>query len=306
MAIRYRWRLYSALAGLTLVTACTDGTAPFAFLNKSSDSAGQAATTGDQTVKLVERDVEAPEAFQVTDAGLWDGRPSLGGVWVAHPDVKDPERVIIRNQANGKFVIGALFHRELTTPGPRFQVSSDAAAALGMLAGQPAKLNVTALRRQEVTDPAVEATTTTLAAPGPIETKALDPIASAAAALDKVEAKTATATTTPATAPTSPKPTVRPTTLSKPKPALTAPKTTASGLSKPWIQIGIFNVESNAQRTAANLRKVGIVPVVRNQTSQGKPFWRVLVGPATDSNERAGLLGKVKGIGFADAYFVTN
>ena len=43
---------------------------------------------------LVERDVEAPGVFQVTEAGLWDGRPSLGGVWVAHPDVTEPERVI--------------------------------------------------------------------------------------------------------------------------------------------------------------------------------------------------------------------
>ena len=86
--------------------------------------------------ELVERDVEAPEVFQVTEPGLWDGRPSLGGVWVAHPDVTEPERVIVRNEANGKFVIGALFRRERDIPGPRMQASSDAAAALGMLAAE--------------------------------------------------------------------------------------------------------------------------------------------------------------------------
>ena len=103
-----------------------------------------------RSVKLIERDVEAPDVFQVTEPGLWDGRPSLGGVWVAHPDVDEPERVIIRNTKNDKFVIGALFRRDRENPGPAVQVSSDAAAALDMLAGQPMDLNITALRREEV------------------------------------------------------------------------------------------------------------------------------------------------------------
>ncbi len=64
-------------------------------------------------------------------------------------DTKDPERVIMRNPANGKFVIGALFRRERENPGPALQISSDAAAALGILAGAPAKISVTALRREE-------------------------------------------------------------------------------------------------------------------------------------------------------------
>ena len=117
------------------------------------------ATPATQTVQLVERDIEAPEVFQTTDQGLWDGRPSLGGVWVAHPDVTEPERVIIRNEENGTFVIGALFRRERDNPGPLFQVSSDAAAALEMLAGAPSRLQVTALRREDTAAPAPEATT---------------------------------------------------------------------------------------------------------------------------------------------------
>ena len=111
------------------------GCSEFPSLNRLTDPAKAGA--GEDTVsetKLVERDIEAPEVFDVTEAGLWDGRPSLGGVWVAHPDVEEPERVIIRNTANGKFVIGALFRRERDIPGPRLQASSDAAAALGMLA----------------------------------------------------------------------------------------------------------------------------------------------------------------------------
>nr|WP_112309982.1 SPOR domain-containing protein [Pseudogemmobacter bohemicus] len=145
-------RLFRALlatGAVLALAACEPGTGPF----KSSPGAGNAgastAAKPKRSTKIVERDVEAPQVFQVTEEALWDGRPSLGGVWVASPNVTDPERVIMRNQANGKFVIGALFRREVDNPGPKLQISSDAADALGLLAGQPAKLSVTALRREE-------------------------------------------------------------------------------------------------------------------------------------------------------------
>jgi len=96
------------------------------------------------------RDVEVPEVFQKTEMALWDGRPSFGGQWVAHPDVAAPERVVILNTATSESIIGALFKRERETSGPPFQVSSDAAEALGMLAGAPTQLTVTALRREPV------------------------------------------------------------------------------------------------------------------------------------------------------------
>lgn len=146
------------------------------------------------------RDIEAPELFQSTEAALWDGRPSLGGLWVASPDAKDPERVVIVNTENGKSVTGALFRRERDNPGPRLQLSSDAAEALGVLAGQPVTLKVTALRREEeaqatapvappakadAVKPAVEP-----APPPPAEAKPADAkatAATAAAALDAVE-----------------------------------------------------------------------------------------------------------------------
>jgi hypothetical protein len=40
--------------------------------------------------------VEAPDIFKVVDMALWDGRPTFGGIWVAHPDVIEPESVLIR------------------------------------------------------------------------------------------------------------------------------------------------------------------------------------------------------------------
>jgi hypothetical protein len=99
------------------------------------------------------RDVEAPEVYQTTDSALWDGRPSLGGIWVAAPDVTNPERALIFNPATGKSITGALFKRERDNPGPRLQLSSDAAEALGILAGQPTEIRVTALRKEEVAEP---------------------------------------------------------------------------------------------------------------------------------------------------------
>ncbi|MBW6416876.1 SPOR domain-containing protein [Celeribacter sp. PS-C1] len=277
------------LLGVTVaLTACEDGTS---FFDKmKAPTAGASATS--TSTKLVERDVEAPDVFQVTDNGLWDGRPSLGGVWVAHSKVTDPERVIIRNEANGKFVIGALFKREATSPGPGIQVSSDAAEALGMLAGSPASLNITALRREEVAQE--PETVETLAETETIAATSLDdPIADAAATLDALDAPSATA---PAAKPAAP--------AAAPTPA--APKPAASGLSKPFLQIGIFSVEANAKRTVDMLGSQGIVATTKPGNSNGKDFWRVVVGPATTASERAALLEKVKKAGFTDAYAVTH
>src|SRR6056297_1472869 len=287
------WRIAVIGAGVLLVSGC-DETGQFNNPFTASDrTAAAAGTTDSASVKLVERDVEAPDVFQVTDMGLWDGRPSLGGVWVAHPDVKEPERVIIRNNENSKFVIGALFRRERENPGPVLQVSSDAAAALGMLAGAPSQLNVTALRREEAPDPSATAPAPEgeLDAPEAVEETTLDPVdpvAGAAAALDEVEG---TSEIQPA--------------ATAPKPAPT-PRPAASKLEKPYIQIGIFSVEENARNTAAAMRQAGMVPVVKEQSSQGKAFWRVIVGPAASASERSVLLKKIKGVGFDDAYPVTH
>jgi cell division septation protein DedD len=110
---------------------------------------GGAGISGGARAQLVDRDVEAPEVFQTTERALWDGRPSLGGTWVASPDVTSPERVLMRNTENGETVVGALFRRERMNPGPPLQLSSDAAEALGVLAGSPVTLEVVALRRVE-------------------------------------------------------------------------------------------------------------------------------------------------------------
>ena len=281
----------SSLLALAVLGACDDAgqfSLPFAQASKATSTEGTTASK-----KLIERDVEAPEVFSATDQGLWDGRPSLGGVWVAHPDVSEPERVIIRNEANGKFVIGALFRKERDLPGPKLQISSDAAASLGILAGAPAPLNVTALRREEAEEPvATEETMApadTVAAPAEVTETSLDPIAAAGAAIEAAPA-------TPAVATAAAKPAAAPAPASKP----------ASSLAKPFIQIGIFSIEGNADRVAKQMRGAGIIPTVKKSQINGKPFWRVLVGPATNKSELNSLLKAIKAEGFSDAYAVTN
>ncbi len=273
------------VAGVAL-GGCVAGEGLFKGKGKASpDAAAPLAAT---STRLVDRDVEAPEVFQTTDKALWDGRPSLGGVWVASPDAKDPERVIIRNTANGKFVIGALFRREIANPGPKLQISSDAAAALGILAGAPADVSVIALRRDEE-KVAPDATKPILDSSEAVETQTLDPIAGAAAAIDRVEGKPVSPTTIAPTVGTPPAPVASP-------PATPAPKAPAPTGSGQTIQIGIFSVEANATRAAETLKKAGLTADVRREEAKGKALWSVT------SRGDAAALTKVKGLGFPDAY----
>ena len=215
---------------------------------------------------LVERDIEAPDVVNISEAGLWDGRPSLGGIWVAHPDAKDPKKVIIRNPQNGKFVIGALFRREREFSGPSLQLSSDAADALGILAGQPTNVSVVALRRQSVLVEKAE---------NQVIEESLDPIQQTAEA-----AIAAADTPTP-----------------KPKP---------SSLGKPYLQIGIFGVEANARGAVSSMSAKGLSASMSKLTLNDKPFWRVIVGPAATTAEMSTMRKTVTAAGFADAYAVKN
>lgn len=267
-----------------LLTACEEG----AF-TLGANKPDQAAPVNASAIEYEERDVEAPEVFQVTEKALWDGRPSFGGVWVSHPDTKQPERVMIVNLANGKFVVGALFRREDDLPGPDLQMSSDAAAALDILAGAPTEVEVTALRREtvqvSVPEEPVEATPTE--GPENVETTALAAIEAA----DGKPAANGGGTPAAKTAPAAPEP--------KAAAPATAPK-----LSAPYIQIGFYSVEENAKSASSDLKKLGIASSISPTTIKGKTFWRVLAGPAANKAERDKILKSVKGMGYTDAYAV--
>ena len=300
--------LILACSGLAL--AACDENGGFTMPSFGGDENAASTALDAPQVTLVERDVESPDVFSANENGLWDGRPSLGGVWVAHPDAVDPERVIIRNEANGKFVIGALFRRERENPGPALQISSDAAAELGVLAGSPTLLNVVALRREEAPVEPPALATAEFDAPAEIAATPLDPI-------ETIEIPEATPAETVAVA----EPTTDPLTgaaaiaIAAAEAALTTPEVApqpavapspSSSLEKPFIQIGIFSVEANARRTSDLLGTDGLVATVLAQESNGRPFWRVIVGPSPTSADRAAVLSKVKALGFGDAYFVTN
>ena len=286
-----RFKMPFAVFGLLLLSACDDAgnfdlSQAFTPKPESEAVADAQASAGE----FIEKDVEAPEVFSAAEPGLWDGRPSLGGVWIAHPDVKDPERVMIRNQSNGKFVVGALFRREREIPGPRLQISSDAALALDVLAGAPVDLEVVALRKEQIpiAPPEPEVEEPAIAQPNDIEESTLDPIAAAGAAIEAAD----------------PTP-VKPAAAASDTPVIesTLP---VSRLDKPYIQVGIFNREANAEVAANQMRTAGMVPTVRSQESSGKAFWRVIVGPATTSSERKALQDKIRGVGYTDAYPVSN
>ncbi|WP_284375415.1 SPOR domain-containing protein [Amylibacter marinus] len=281
-----------ATVALGLAACETSGDNPF----KSKPNAIDAAPDGTKSYKEV--DVEAPEVFHKTDKSLWDGRPSLGGVWVAHNDVKQPERVIIRNQANGKFVIGALFRKSSGTPGPAFQMSSDAASALGTPAGTPVSLSVTAMRleKREI----AKKTDVKPADSTDIATTALEALETADDT--KPTAKKPTTRKGATKKPTPPsKPAVKPSASAKAPAAPAAPKADANTR---YVQLGLFSVKGNADGTLKALKAKGLSGKIVTSSAKGKTFYRVLAGPAAGKAEQARVLKEVKAMGFNDAYLV--
>lgn len=307
-----RWPLSLALAATFGLAAC-DENGEFAFPGADNASASAAAPLPANALgQRMQRDVdiERPDIFAINSDGLWDGRPSLGGVWVAHPEVTDPERVVIRNTEGGQEVIGALFRRERDNPGPLLQVSSDAAEALGLLPGAPTRLEVVVLRRQEVeVAPAEEnPVVASLAAPVAVEAEPLEPaeeggagtataatatvvLPAAVEAATSAAEETAAATATAATAVAAPS---APIDVSS---VLEAPSPLPAGSR---AQIGVFSVERNANNAAVTIAEIGIDTTVTPEELGGRTVWRVTAGPLTDTAD----ITRLKELGFVDAFVI--
>jgi hypothetical protein len=215
--------------------------------------------------------------------------------------------VIIRNDATGETVIGALFRQERENPGPPIRISPDAADAPGLLAGQPARVTITALRRAAdkpaVAAPATAAAgpakagkaakTTPQAEPAAVETGALH-TGDVAAAIDKADART---------------PVMDPDAMAQAAPAAStaaapAASSPAAG-GKSYSQPGIFSAEANARRAADTVTRAGASAALRKEASKGKPCWSGDAGPAASAADRDALMKKIKGLGSADACFVS-
>ena len=48
--------------------------------------------------------------------------------------------------------------------------------------------------------------------------------------------------------------------------------------------------------------KAGLTAHVRPDQSQGKTFWRVIIGPASSVAQRDDMAAKVKSLGYPDSY----
>ncbi|MCG6884680.1 MAG: SPOR domain-containing protein [Silicimonas sp.] len=319
------------------LAACEEG------INLGGASTGEnapaaRATAGSGTAM---RDVQRPDIFSTEEEALWDGRPSLGGIWVAHPDVTAPERAIITNKTTGQKIAGALFRRERSNPGPRIQLSSDAAAALNILAGQPTQVHIVAVRREEIevepaepviSDEDVGEDATAEAGEAP-ETDAdekkprgnffqrifgrkkpateASAAAAASAASPSVETRTLDPVTTGAAAAIAraeedDKPQPRPQRAAAETVETKPAPARSPDVQNPFVQVGLFSVEANAFSARDNLRQAGIVPTVIAGEKDGAPFWRVVVGPVTSADEQSEMLGQVKGLGFQDAFLTSN
>lgn len=297
----------ATLALCGVLAGCEDFSNQFAL--KPTDN--KATLASGTVLEFEERDIEAPEIFDVTDTAVWDGRPSFGGVWVAYPDISQAERVTITNLDNGKSVVGALFKSEKDNPGPKIKLSSDAATELGIVAGQPTSVSIVAIRRQPVqlapSEPVVEVPVTDLTES--VEPEVADAPTATPVITGGVVETTVLTDTIAAAIEKAPKP--RPTEeTATPEAAagVAAPAAPATDVpSKPFVQVATLTSEANAMALEKKLSDAGITSLTRvSQTSTGKDLFRVLAGPAVTADAMTALRDQVRKLGFSDAFPVTN
>ena len=77
-------------------------------------------------------------------------------------------------------------------------------------------------------------------------------------------------------------------------------------LPKPFIQVGIFGVQNNANKTKDRMERLNLLVNIFDFQIKGKPYWRVVAGPAETSDSRKNMLKLIRSAGFKDAYFVNN
>ncbi len=262
------------------------------------------APTGD-TVETIEVDVIAPEAFSITDMALWDGRPTFGGVWIAYPDIEKPERVRIRNDATGKEVIGALYKRERDFPGPKIELSADAAAALGVQAGTPVELTIVALRRKTV-EVVVEAEKPDMATP--LRRPAPEPTEAPTAAEEPAEEPVVVA----APKIEAPEIVVPPVVVPTPTPIIAtdieetalppvSSATEAVDGQETYVQVATLQSKSRADTVAAKLITAGLDVEIRERQVGEKTLYRIIVGPAKTPEALEIMMGVVNELGYKDA-----
>ena len=294
------------------LTACEEG---LSVTKRAPDNGGQNVLPPDgteilpaaaaQPADIPRGDIEAPDVFKKADKALWDGRPSLGGTWIAHTEVTEPQRVVIRNTENGKSTIAALFRREANNPGPAFQMSSDAAEKLGLLAGQPAVVEVVALKKPEKPKVEEAPVATSLAEETALEgAEGTTPAERAAAegtdvkTDDSAEAIAADAAAVIGVTAAEGEAAVP---VEGEEIAAVAPVKAGKPLPKPFVEIGYYSQEENAKTSVEQLTAEGLAPQVMTETINGAPGYRIIVGPASTKSELAEITERLKAMGFSAA-----
>ncbi len=191
---------------------------------------------------------EKPEILDISAFVFWTGEQTLGGNWISHPDVDRPERVLIKNIANGKSIVGAIFQQTKKSNNGSAKISSDAAKSLDINKNEQTKVKIIAIKEAKNTALSRKVDEPTPAKQTTIDTK----------------------------------------------------------LSKPFIQVGIFGIQSNAFNTKDQMLQLNLPVNVFEFQIEEKPYWRVVAGPANTSDSRNKMLEAVKSAGFTDAYFVSN
>ena len=191
---------------------------------------------------------EKPKILDISASVIWDGSQTLGGNWVSHPNIKSPERVLIKNITNEKSVVGAVFQQTKNFNKGLASISSDAAKALSISKNKETEIHIVAVRETESTEAARK-------------------------------------------------------TINASRAEITANEIK---IKKPFIQVGIFGVQDNATKTRDRLSQLDLPINTFEFEIKGKPYWRVVAGPASTSQSKQNMLTKIQSAGFTDAYFVKN
>ena len=105
---------------------------------------------------------EKPKILDISATVIWDGSQTLGGNWVSHPNIKSPERVLIKNTNNGKSVVGAVFQQTKNLDNGLAAISSDAAKALSISKNDETKLQLVAIKMIENSKDTADGTSTSV------------------------------------------------------------------------------------------------------------------------------------------------
>ena len=97
---------------------------------------------------------EKPKILDIAATVIWDGSQTLGGNWVSHPNIKSPERVLIKNITNGKSVVGGVLQQTKNFNKGLTAISSDAAKALRISKNKETEIHIVAVRETAITEAA--------------------------------------------------------------------------------------------------------------------------------------------------------